>query len=176
MKTRLKNATLSLRVPSAFWDTDSGFSAFLEFAAEFNFVEEYAFFSTPLIGRPFPVDYLRRYWEKLGERIEKTRAFAPRVGINHLVTIGHNYHGGEFFAQSPAHLVNHEGTAVRSIRSGVRSISSRRTLSWPNAVPILSGLTMICVFKTTGQGSFAFVRIACPSSASGWASRAGCRS
>jgi len=112
MKTRLKNATLSLRVPSAFWDTDSGFSAFLEFAAEFNFVEEYAFFSTPLIGRPFPVDYLRRYWEKLGERIEKTRAFAPRVGINHLVTIGHNYHGGEFFAQSPAHLVNHEGTAV----------------------------------------------------------------
>lgn len=82
METKLKNATLSLRVPSAFWDTDSGFAAFLEFAAEFHFVEEYAFFSTPLIGRPFPVDYLRRYWERLGERIERTRAFAPRVGIN----------------------------------------------------------------------------------------------
>ena len=100
METKLKNATLSLRVPSAFWDTDSGFCAFREFAAEFNFVEEYAFFSTPLIGRAFPVDYLRRYWEKLDERIEKTRAFAPRVGINHLVTLGPHYHGGDFLLKS----------------------------------------------------------------------------
>jgi hypothetical protein len=112
MKVKLKNATISLRVPSVFWDTDPGFAAFLEFVAEFNFVEEYAFFSTPLIGRPFPVDYLRRYWEKLGERIEKTRAFAPRVGINHLVTLGHNYHGGDFFLKSSAHLVNHQGVPV----------------------------------------------------------------
>ena len=111
MKTRLKHATLSLRVPSAFWDTDPGFAAFRDFAARSRFVEEYAFFSTPLIGTPFPVEWLERYWEPLGKRIEKTRKFAPRVGINNLVTIGHNPHNEGHYQFSSAQMVSSRGNA-----------------------------------------------------------------
>jgi hypothetical protein len=110
--SKFKNATISLRVPSAFWDTDSGFSTFIKFADESHFVDEYAFFSTPLIGTPFPVDWLQRYWDKLGERIDLTRKYASRVGINHLVTLGHNMHNEGKYLRSSATMVSQKGNRI----------------------------------------------------------------
>ncbi len=111
MKTRPKKAAISLRVPSAFWDSDAGFAAFCDFASEYRFVDEYAFFATPLIGTPLPADYLAHYWEPLVGRIEKTREYAPRVGINNLVTIGHCPHNEGHYQVSFAKMVSSKGIA-----------------------------------------------------------------
>lgn len=79
---------MSLRVQSQLWEDDAQFAIFLESMSRLDAFEEYALF-THDAHTPPPLPVMLRRAELIKDRITALRAIAPRVGINHLCTLGH---------------------------------------------------------------------------------------